>query len=207
MAIANTELMLNKMKCHALEVIRKVSCAASQQLRREFNVFAKSQPRNARRVHKEGIVNSPQFKFQVFANQSPVFPLNEWLRPWRGKKKKSLFLSQVVSFCSSSATNACLYLEVFSTGKHPGAPRRFWCSVGTTTTPQKGQEPQICALAGAFCLCHIYSWNIWSWSGELLPVWLQLVPNGTVSQGSVAAHFWNAILITNLTAASFSSGT
>lgn len=48
MAIANTELMLNKPKWHALETIRKVSCAASQQLRGGFHVFAKSQLRSAR---------------------------------------------------------------------------------------------------------------------------------------------------------------
>ena len=54
MAIASAELVLNKVKCHALERRRKVSCAASQQGRRAFDVFAKRQLRNARRGHKAG---------------------------------------------------------------------------------------------------------------------------------------------------------
>lgn len=58
MAIANTELMLSKMKCHGLEIRRKVGRAASQQLRRGFNVFAKSQLRNARWEHKEDLTSS-----------------------------------------------------------------------------------------------------------------------------------------------------
>lgn len=58
MTIASSELMLNKMKCHALEIIQKVSCAASQQLQRGFHVIAKSHLRNAHGVHKEGLTSS-----------------------------------------------------------------------------------------------------------------------------------------------------
>lgn len=58
MTITSSELTLNKMKCHVLEIIQKVSCAASQQLRRGFNVIAKSHLRNAHGVHKEGLTSS-----------------------------------------------------------------------------------------------------------------------------------------------------
>lgn len=112
----------------------------------------------------------------------------------------------VVSFCISVSTTACLHLALLCTllWKHPDAPRSFWCSLSTTMTPQKDQEPQIYALAGFFCPWHINAWNTWSWSEELLLVWLQLFPTTAVAQGSLAAHFWNRTSGTILAAASFS---
>lgn len=73
--IASSELMLNKMKCHALEIIQKVSCAASQQLRRGFHVIAKSHLRNAHGVHKEGLTSSayPTLNFRCWLIRALYF--------------------------------------------------------------------------------------------------------------------------------------
>lgn len=104
MAITNTELMFNKMKCHALEIIRKVSCAASQQLRRRFNVFAESQLRSARWVHKQDLTSSiyPSLNFRRLLIKVLY---SHWVSGWDhlGEEKKCLFLlylSQLSPFAS-----------------------------------------------------------------------------------------------------------
>lgn len=75
MTIASSELMLNKMKCHALETIQKVSYAASQQLRRGFHVTAKSHLRNTPRVHKGGLTSSayPTLNFRCWLIKALYF--------------------------------------------------------------------------------------------------------------------------------------
>lgn len=179
MAIANTELMLNKMKCHTLEIIWKLSCAASQQLRRGLNVFAKSRLGNARWVPKEDLTSStyPSLNFRCLLIKSCI--PTKWVVETLERKKKSLFLlhlSQVVSFCSSLATSACLYLELLRTGKHPGAPGGFGAASAPPQPPKKVKSPKVMHL------------------------------QGFSAQGSVAVHFWNTILITILAAARFFFG-
>lgn len=89
------------------------------------------------------------------------------------EKKKSfflLYLSQVVSFCSSLATNSCLRLELFRTGERPGAP-------------VKVKSPRLRRLQG-FSARAVFTRGMLGAEGENRR-WL-VCP---VARGSVAAHF------------------
>lgn len=153
MAIANPELMLNKMKCHTLEIIWKVSRAASQQLRRGFNVFAKSRLGNARWVPKEDLSSTyPSLDFRCLLIKSCI--PTKWVVETLDRKKKMSFSTafRPGGLLLQPFGNKCMFVSgVIRTGKPRGARRRFWCSLSTTTPPQKGQEPQSNALAGFFC--------------------------------------------------------
>lgn len=141
--------------------IRKVSCAPSQQLRRGFNVLAKSQLRNARWVHREDLTSStyPSLNFRhlwirvLYSHQVSGWDLGVKNVLFSAAFKPRCLLLWL--FC-----NKCMFVPGISPHwKAPCAPRRFWCNL---STPKKDQEPQICAIAGFFCLCHIYSWSIWN---------------------------------------------
>lgn len=175
MAIANPELMLNKMKCHTLEIIWKVSRAASQQLRRGFNVFAKSRLGNARWVPKEDLSSTyPSLDFRCLLIKSCI--PTKWVVETLDRKKKCLFLlhlGQVVSFCSPLATSACLYLELSALESTVALAGGFGAASAPPHPPKKVKSPKVMHL------------------------------QGFSAQGSVVVHFWNTILITILAAASF----
>lgn len=211
MPITTTELMLNKTKCHALETIGKVSRAASQQLRRGFIVCAKSQLRNACWVHKEDLASSThpglscrRLLIKVLcSHQTSGWELER-------KNKNKSFSTAFKPGCRllRPFCNKCVFVSGVTL--HWKAPQ---CSQEVLVQPQhlhsppkKVKRPKFLHLQGFLCPCHIYSWNIWSWSGQLLLLWLQLVRNATVAQVSVATYIWNTILITILAIASFSFG-
>lgn len=208
MAIANTELMLNKPKWHALETIRKVSCAASQQLRGGFNVFAKSQLRSAHWLHKEHVTSSPYPTLNcrrllikvLYSHETSGWDLGE-----KGKKKKKSFSTAFKPGCVLSQPflqqmRGCSrsYSALESTPLLPGGFGA--ASAPATVPPKRSRVPEL-------CICRVFRPVPCLLLEYLEPKWRTAASLAAACpkrhHASVATRFWNTVLNNNLSGCNF----
>lgn len=196
MTIAGSEIRLNKMKCHVLEIIQKVSCAASQQLRRGFHVIAKSQLRNTHGVHKEGLTSSahPTLNFRCCLIKALYF---HWPSGWDLEEKGEKISLSTALKPSCLLLHRCCNKSMFVPGVTPQWKISVFQWFGVA--PKKVKNSKFVHFQG-FSACAVFTFGTLGAEGENW-CWFCCSMSQTPPWHKVLWHFWNTIWTTVLAAA------